>query len=349
LEMGVSPDETRHLMNEQNPSIPPIEAVPLPDYKDRSTGLMVFGILTLLLGCLVGLFVPLMLFGQMMAAKAPNAPPVNHAVILPGIAIYGLLAVSLIWLGIGSIKARRWARALLLIFSWSWLVMGVFLTAVMPFFMVKVMASLPANSQTGQPVMSPAAIAGMIVFMVLFNGVFFVVVPAVWTFFYNSRHVKATCEARDPVTRWTDACPLPVLGLCLWLLLSGVMMLFMPVMNHGVMPFFGMFLSGVAGSLFYLAVAAIWAYAAWLLYKLDVRGWWLILIALVVFMASTVMTYAHHDIIEMYHLMGYPQAQIDQIQKTGLLTGNSMTWLALFSMLPFLGYLVFIKKYLRKN
>jgi hypothetical protein len=96
-------------MNDQSNS--PIEAAPLPAYTDRSTGLLIFGILTLLLGCLVGLFVPLMLFGQMMAAKAPNAPPVNHAVILPVIGIYSGLAVVLIWLGIGSIKARRWAPA----------------------------------------------------------------------------------------------------------------------------------------------------------------------------------------------------------------------------------------------
>ena len=347
--MGVSINETRNLMNEQNPAFPLIEAVAVPDYKDRSTGLMVFGILTLLLGCLAGLIVPLMWFGQMMAAKVPNAPSANAAAFVPAVAIYGCLAVALIWLGIGSIKARRWARALLLIFSWSWLVMGVLMTAVMPVFMVKVMANLPTNTQNGQPVMSPAAMTGMIIFMVLFNGVFFVVVPAVWTFFYKSRHVKATCEARDPVTRWTDACPLPVLGLCLWLLLSGAMMLFMPVMNRGVMPFFGMFLSGLAGSLLCLAVAAIWGYAAWLLYRLDMRGWWLILVAMLVIIVSSVATYARHDIIEMYHLMGYPQAQIDQLQKTGLLTGNHMAWLASFSMLPFLGYLVFIKKYLRKG
>ena len=346
--MGVSTDETRHVMNEQNPAIPPIEAAPLPAYKDRSTGLIVFGILTLLLGCLVGLFVPLMLFGQMMAAKAPNAPPANTAVILPAVAMYGCLAVALIWLGIGSIKARRWARALLLIFSWSWLVMGVFMTAVTPFFMAKVMANLPASTQNGQPAMPPAALTGMIVFMVLFFGVFFVAVPAVWTFFYNSRHVEATCETRDPVTRWTDACPLPVLGFCLWLLFGVPWMLLMPIIGHGVMPFFGMFLSGLAGSLFCLAIAAIWGYAAWLLYHLDVRGWWLILIALLVFMVSGVVTYAHHDIIEMYQLMGYPQVQIDQIQKMGLLTGNHMTWLMSLTMLPFLGYLVFIKKYLRK-
>jgi hypothetical protein len=346
--MGVSTSKTRHLMNEQNPAIPLVEAAPLPAYKDRSTGLMVFGILTLLLGCLAGLFVPLMLFGQMMAAKAPNAPLANMAAILPVVVIYGCLAVALIWLGIGSIKARRWARALLLIFSWSWLVMGVFMTATMPFIMARVFASLPPDAKTGQPAMPPAAITGMIVFMFLFYGVFFVGVPAVWTFFYNSRDVKATCEARDPVPRWTDACPLPVLGFCLWLLFAVPMMLLMPLTGHAVMPCFGVFVTGLPGGLLCLAVAIIWGTAAWRLYRLDVRGWWLILIAMVVFMASVLMTYAHHDIIEMYQLMGYPQAQIDQIQKMGLFTGNHMTWLMSLTMLPFLGYLVFIKKYLRK-
>jgi hypothetical protein len=335
-------------MNEPNPIAPPVETAPLPAYKDRSTGLVVFGIMTLLLGCLAGLFVPLMLFGQMMAAKAPDAPPVNHATMLPGMAVYGLLAVSLVWLGIGSIKARRWARALLLIFSWSWLVMGILMTAITPFFMAKVFANLPPNAKTGQPAMPPAAITGTIVFMVLFFAVFFVVMPAVWTFFYNSRHVKATCEARDPVTRWTDACPLPVLAFCLWTWLAVPMMLFMPLTGHAVMPCFGMFVSGLPAALFCLVVAAIWGTAGWWLYRLDVRGWWLIFVAMVLFMVSALLTYAHHDIIEMYQLQGLPQAQIDQIQKTGLLTGNRMSWFTALFTLPFLGYLLFIKKYLSK-
>jgi hypothetical protein len=124
------------------------------------------------------------------------------------------------------------------------------------------------------------------------------------------------------------------------------MILLMPVVGHGVMPFFGTFVSGLPGTLVCLAVAAVWGYAAWLLYRLDVRGWWLIMIALVVFLASSLLTYARHDVLEMYHLMGYPEAQIEQIQKTGLLTGNRMILLMLFSFLPFLGFLCFIKKYL---
>ena len=49
------------------------------------------------------------------------------------------------------------------------------------------------------------------------------------------------------------------------------------------------------------------------------------------------MTYSRHDITETYHLMGYPEAQIEQIQKMGLLAGNNMTWLTLLSALPLLG------------
>jgi hypothetical protein len=336
-------------MNEQNPVAAPVESTPLPmPYKDRSTGLIVFGILTILLGCLAGLFVLLMLVGQAASAKATGAPA-TFSTILPVISIYGVLAVALVWLGIGSIMARRWARALLLIFSWSWLVMGLFLVVVMAFLLPKILANLPSSGTAGHPAMPSAAIAGMMVGMFLVFGVFFVILPAVWTFFYNSRQVKATCEARDPVTRWTDACPLPVLGFCLWLAVSVPMMLIMPIAGHGVMPFFGIFLTGVPGTMLCLAIAAIWSYAAWSLYKLEQRGWWLILIALCVFMASAFLTYARHDVMEMYRLMGYPEAQIEQIQKSGLLIGNRMTWLMVFSMLPFLGYLLFIRKFLRRK
>jgi hypothetical protein len=269
--------------------------------------------------------------------------------MLPGMAVYGLLAVALVWLGIGSLKARRWARALLLIFSWSWLIMGIVMTAVMPSVMSKAMANLPPNAKTGQPALPSGAITGMVIGMTIFFFVFFVLVPALWIFFYGSRHVKATCEARDPVTRWTDACPLPVLALCLWTWLAVPMMLVMPLTGLAVMPFFGVFVSGLTGSLFCLVIAAVWGVAGWWLYRLDARGWWLIFVAMVLFMVSALLTYAHHDISELYQLQGLPQSQIDQIQKMGLFTGNRMSWFTALFTLPFLGYLLFIKKYLRKG
>jgi hypothetical protein len=322
----------------------PMGETPAPAFRNRSTGLTVFGILTIGLGCISGLMALMMLAATAIAAHVPNAQPQPASGIAFVVLIYGGLAVALVWLGIGSIMGRRWARALILIFSWAWLVMGIIMMISMAFVLPKVWENTPGPN--GQPVMPPGAVATATILMELFFGVFFVLLPAVWIFFYANHRTQATCEMRDPVRRWTDACPLPVLGLCLWLALSVPMMMLLPVLYHGVVPFFGLLLHGVAGSLLCLAVAALWAYCAWRLYKMDVRGWWLALIGMLLYGASSVMTFARHDMVEMYQAMGYTQAQIDQIQKTGLFTGNSMVWMMLVFFAPFLGYIVYVKQYL---
>jgi len=320
-------------MNEQNLGTAPVESTSTSvGYKNRSTGLMVFGILTILLGCVCALFVPLIIFGQVMAAKTTSTPP-NFSAILQGVFLYGVLAVALVWLGIGSIKARRWARALLLIFSWCWLIMGIFMLVGMAFLLPKI------------PMLSLTAITVLMFFMTMI----FIILPGIWTFFYGNRHVKATCEARDPIACWTDACPLLVLTCSLWLVIGVPMMLITPLTGHAVMPFFGTFLTGIPGAMLYLAGAAVMGYGAWAMYKLDRRGWWLIFIALCLFSLSNILTYARHDVTELYRLMGYPEAQIQQIQKSGFFTGNGMMWISLLSMLPFMGYLIFIEKFFRRK
>jgi hypothetical protein len=328
-------------MNEQNLETAPVESTPSPvGYKNRSTGLIVFGILTILLGCICALFVPLMISGQVMAAKATGAP-LNFSAILPVIFLYGILAAALVWLGIGSIKTRRWARALLLIFSWSWLITGTVMMVVMVFVLSRILLSDSTGTRT--------AIRMVPFVMMAIIAVFLVVLPVIWTFFYGSWHVKATCEARNSVVCWTDACPLPVLACSLWLIFGAPMMLTTPLTGHAVMPFFGIFLTGIPGAMLYLAGAAILIYGAWAMYKLNRLGWWLIFAALCAFFISNILTYARHDVTELYRLMDYPKAQIELIQKSGFFTGNNMMWVSLFSTLPFMGYLIFIERFFRRK
>ena len=94
-----------------------------PAYKNRRTGLVVFGIALIALGALCLLFVPLMALGHFMAAKTTGQS--NLRMVLPSILMYAGLGVLLVTLGIGSIKCRRWARALTLVLSWACLVVGV--------------------------------------------------------------------------------------------------------------------------------------------------------------------------------------------------------------------------------
>lgn len=338
-------------MNENNPEAQQLESTPVEmPYYDRSTGLVVFGVLTIGMGCLCALAVPLMFLGAAFSAKTPGGS-IPMWSLTPSIIMYGVMAVAFIWLGIGSIRARRWARALLLILSWSWLGIGVIAMIMMAFLLPRIMLNIPVPA-TGTADHTAAFQTAMkigMAFAFVIDGIIFVVIPAIWTFFYNSRHVKLTCEWRDPVPRWTDACPLPVLGLCIWLLYSALMMLTMPISLHGVMPFFGMFITGLPSLIFCLANAGLWILAAGLLYQLDVRGWWLIMVVFFVYMVSSVMTFAQHDIMEMYRLMDYPQAQMDQIEKLGMFKGHIMIWIMLSCTLPVLGYLFFIKRYFRRK
>jgi len=318
----------------------------LPPYKDRKAGLVIFGVLTMGMGLLCGLLVPLVIFAQSMAAKAPGAHPVQppqQLVMISG--VYGIAAIVLIWLGIGSIMARRWARALLLVYSWSWLITGllslIFLATMAPQFIQTIQSAQPP----GQPKLDPATrmmillIPGVILLLIL------LILPAIWTLFYRSRHVKATCEVRDPVERWTDRCPLPVLAISLWLAFGALMMLLMPISYRGVFPFFGNFVVGPMGAVLYILMALIWGYAAYALYKLDRRGWWLIFIALVFFSISCVLTYSRHDLMELYQLMGYSGEQLAQFRSVAFMKSGMMAWSSVIYTVPFLIYLIYIRKF----
>jgi len=317
---------------------PPIPAI--ADFKDRHGGLIGFGILVILIGCVCALFVPLMILAQTMSARTTGSVHPMPSMV-PVVMVYAVLAVVFISLGIGSTMARRWARALLLILASAWLVTGIFMDFVMAVFLPKVFAHIPAG---GEP-MPDATRAVMTIFMLGVFSVVFVILPGLLVLFYRSPHVKATCEARDPVTRWTDACPLPVLALSFFLGYGAVWMIFMLTTYHSVMPFFGRLLSGVPGGTLILLHIALWIYCAWAIYHLKPAGWWIVLIAFGVLLVSSVLTFSQIDLMDMYRLMGYPEQQIERMQQYTFFNGRTMVLFMSVSSLPSLGYLLYVKRY----
>ncbi|MBI5686322.1 MAG: hypothetical protein HZC54_14710 [Verrucomicrobia bacterium] len=317
-----------------------MNAEPLPPspsvFSDRRAGLIVFGVLEILIGCFCALLIPLMVVGIAVGAKATGTPPDNNAIV-PGVVVYGLAAIAFVWLGVGSIMCRRWARALLLVFSWSWLLVGVMVAG----FSVALMPRVFETVQAG-----PGK-AG-IIFMFVFLGIILLVIPGVLTCFYQGRNVKATCEVRDPVRRWTDACPLPVLAAALWLGLGALCMLPMPLAHKSVLPFFGTLLTGLPAMLFYVVWAAGSLWLAWAFYRLMPAAWWIAVVAFLLFSVSNSITFAQIDIMEMYRLMGYPQRQLEEMQKFNFFSGKDMAVWTACCMAPWLGYLLWIKKFFRR-
>ena len=78
-----------------------------PAYRDRHTGLIVFGIMEIIMGGFCLLMLPLTVFGQLMVAKK-NGAEFSFALAAPTMMTFLAMATGLIWLGIGSIQARRW-------------------------------------------------------------------------------------------------------------------------------------------------------------------------------------------------------------------------------------------------
>ncbi len=315
---------------------------PLTGYQDRSTGLMVLGIFTILFGGLCGLMA-----ATLTLAPASIGPGSRWQNILPALLMYGGLAVAMVWLGIGSILARRWARALLLIFSWSMLVMGLVAVVFTIVWFPQMLAVIQTVEPAGQAPLPPAVTRVLILIPLILITLFMVLVPAVGVLFYRSPHVRATCEARDPVPRWTDACPLPVLAVALWLAATVLMMLMIPFAYRGLFPLFGSLATGVVGSVAALILAAIWGWCAWAFYQLDVRGWWLLVVSVVVFTLSAILTYSRHDLIEVYALMGYPEEHLALLRQVNFTSAAAICWSTGGWALAVLGYLLFIRRYFR--
>ena len=139
-----------------------------------------------------------------------------------------------------------------------------------------------------------------------------------------------------------------MLGTSLWCALFAAILLIFAFSANGIAPFFGMWLSGLTGMAYYVGLAALLLIVAGLMYRLDVRGWWILVVATILFLASRVLTDLRADPLELYRLMHFTQDQIDAISQSGE-ARNIPIWIDVVPLIPALAYLFFIRRYFRRN
>jgi len=166
--------------------------------------------------------------------------------------------------GIGSIRGRRWARALIAAISGAWTVLGVFVLAVL--------LSL-RTSPTPQTIVAVA--------------IFAIALPLLLTLFYSSRDTALTADELDPKFRWTDRAPVPVLALCAVLAFCSIEML----MTSGRQTFvlFGHLLTGAPAALAMIALGILFAHLAIQAYRLRESAWWVLMLLHVIGGATSAM------------------------------------------------------------
>jgi hypothetical protein len=255
-------------------------------FKDRSAGLVVFGIIEILIGLFCALLIPLALVVILAAPSMPElGADFDPRTLVPSLAVYGLAAVVFIWLGIGSVRARRWAAAVMLSLSWLWLISGAAA-------MVSLWLLMPRLDElTGMAELPGGATTVVLVTTSLLLGFIYVLLPLAFVLFYRSPHVAATCRARDPRPSWVDGCPSPVITLVVVYGLAAAMLVVVPAYGF-VFPLFGAVLTGWSGAAAWLGVLALLVVLIAGTARRDPRAWTVAMAASLLAACSSTVTAA---------------------------------------------------------
>lgn len=228
-------------------------------HADRRTGLRVFGALQILLG----------VFSFLFLLRAAGTARVNVA---QSLFFLSLVTFYFVVTGVGSIRGRRWARALIGAVSGAWTVIGTF--AFVLIFVLR--QTLPAGT-------------------VAMFAVFGVVLPLALTLFYSSRDTALTADELDLRFRWTDRAPVPVLAISAVLAFSAVEALIES--GKETFTFFGQPLAGAPAALAMIAFAILFAHVAIQAYRLRESAWWVLLLLHVISGATSVMALPRSSVV----------------------------------------------------
>ncbi len=305
-------------------------------FKDRRIGLILFGILHIIIGTFCALSIPLTIVG-IIAAKSldkNSVPPMTVDQMILVVLLYLLLAVWFVWMGIGSILARRWARALILITSWLWLICGIGGFIFTLLFMPDIYGYMAMSGEV------PQDLAVVVQYIVtVFMAIVLIIIPGVFVLFYSSKHVKATCELRDTRIRWTDKTPLSVITLSS---IFGAIAIAMPflALYRWTMPFFGFILSGIPGAATVLVYIVLCAYAAWGTYRLKIKAWWCGFLLTIASAVSLGITFSRVNLLDLYEKMNVPKESLEMMKGLGMLKTPAID--LLFWGIAFIGFLIFL-------
>lgn len=288
--------------------------------KDRYAGLVLFGLVQVLLGLICAALALFVAAG--FEAAQQRDPGAAGGVLASGLVVYGLAAVYFITAGVGSIHARRWARALGVVVSAVWLAGGI-VTVVM--LLVILPKALRAMSVPNTGAIGGAAIAVAILFAI--------VLPLLMFLFYRSDAVAATVERRDPHARWTDRTPLPVLAVVLVVSFGSVAML--ANLASPTLSLMGRVVTGAPAAMTLFALALLGAVLAVQLYRLREAAWWTLVLLQVAGLVYGGMTLAQTDFGDLARRSGSPD--LSTIYRDPMVIGAFIgTWLAYFAFLLYL-------------
>lgn len=286
--------------------------------RDRTVGLIVFGTLDILFGIFCFAMAMVLLISVSAMGLGGMKPVHFHLALLFLFFMTGWFVV----VGLGSIKARRWARALLLVGAWVAVFFGTLVLAVI-LFVLPEMYNLVADSDLFPPSGALDFLYALISVLVLLQVAF----PVIGIAFYGAPSVQATCARLNPAPSWTDRCPLPLLAMSFISITGSFSILFAGTTNYTVFVF-GHVLSGVPGLVVVAFISAVCGYVGWGAYTRKMHAWWGAYALIVLISASMMLTFSGMDMAAVYDLMGYTEEQSLHLQQFYPLSPSTLTFMS---------------------
>jgi hypothetical protein len=298
---------------------------------DRRPGLVVFGILELVIGLALAALAPLSVLAAFLASS------VDLAVVVPSVALYCVMGCAFVALGVGTIRARRWACALSLSVAWIWLLTGICTVVATWSVAPRLWRDLALDFG-----LSAAAAGWLSLGINGFLVLVYLVVPTVFVLFFRSPRTIETCRRRDPSAGWPGEIPQRLLALAVAYAVGGLSVLAMPAYGF-VFPVFGVVLSGWPGGLLWTGVAALAAVLTWGTIQRRIWAWRLAMAASVLAGVSCAITFAvvaPEDLVSAMRLPPEHQLLFDLLWPSSP-SIQAIGWLLVWGSLT--GYLVAVK------
>ncbi|MEE9369766.1 MAG: hypothetical protein V3V05_13030 [Pontiella sp.] len=271
--------------------------------KDRSVELAVCGTLEIMLGFLC--FALAMLLLLVVSSSGLGGMKPVHFWMAMGCLFY--LTGWFIVMGLGSVKARRWARALVLVGAWVAVFFGTLILALVLYILPEA-----HNLLTESELISPDSALLILYFTTFVLAALQVVFPLSAIAFYSLRGVQRTCERRNPEPSWTDRCPLPLLAMG-FISVLGSFTIFFGATTNFVVFLFGHVESGWSGLAIELIISMGFAYVGWGAFNRKMHAWWGAYALVLLTSSSMMLTFSELEMSALYVHMGYSQYQMAQM------------------------------------
>jgi len=286
--------------------------------KDRKVGLVVAGILEVVLGILC--FSLAMLLLIVVSTTGLGGMKGSHFWMAMGVMFY--LTAWFIVMGLGSIKAKRWARALVLVGAWVTVFFGTLALALVLYILPEAHALM-----TDSGFISPAAAMTILYFSIVVLFLLQLLFPVLGIMFYGLQGVQTTCERVNPKPCWTDRVPLPLLAMG-FISAMGCLSIVAGLTTNYVVFVYGKVVSGGYGFLVTLCIAIGFGYVGWGAFTRKAHAWWGAYVLVLITSSSMMLTFSELEMETLFAQMGYTADQMDRLGQFKAVNPAALTFIS---------------------